>query len=153
MPIAVFFAGRGHAVYRVSSASAADLRRFLHLPLLLVRHPGDQLAELGRADRQQGTRIGGARAASQRDQETDRKGQPMSKAGPSLLRATLFRAADTARRQDPRPDLLPADDRARRHSPQGLLRRRRPPRRARLDHAEPRHPLRDLRQQRKSGHR
>ena len=33
--------------------------------------------------------------------ETDRKGQPMSKAGPSLLRATFFRAADTARRQDP----------------------------------------------------
>jgi Transposase IS116/IS110/IS902 family len=33
--------------------------------------------------------------------ETDRKGQPTSKAGPSLLRATLFRAADTARRQDP----------------------------------------------------
>jgi hypothetical protein len=33
--------------------------------------------------------------------ETGRKGQPMSKAGPSLLRATLFRAADTARRQDP----------------------------------------------------
>jgi transposase len=33
--------------------------------------------------------------------DTDRKGQPMSKAGPSLLRATLFRAADTARRQDP----------------------------------------------------
>jgi hypothetical protein len=33
--------------------------------------------------------------------DTDRKGQPMSKAGPSLLRATLFRAAGTARRQDP----------------------------------------------------
>jgi transposase len=33
--------------------------------------------------------------------QTDRKGQPMSKAGPSLLRATFFRAADTARRQDP----------------------------------------------------
>jgi transposase len=33
--------------------------------------------------------------------ETDRKGQSMSKAGPSLLRATFFRAADTARRQDP----------------------------------------------------
>jgi transposase len=30
MPIAVFFAGRGHAVYRVSSAKAADLRKFLH---------------------------------------------------------------------------------------------------------------------------
>ena len=33
--------------------------------------------------------------------ETDRKGTPMSKAGPSMLRATLFQAADTARRQDP----------------------------------------------------
>jgi transposase len=33
--------------------------------------------------------------------QTGRKGQPMSKAGPSLLRATFFRAADTARRQDP----------------------------------------------------
>jgi hypothetical protein len=33
--------------------------------------------------------------------DTDRKGQPMSKAGPSLLRATLFRTADTARRHDP----------------------------------------------------
>ena len=30
MPIAVFFAGRGHDVYRVSSAKAADLRKFLH---------------------------------------------------------------------------------------------------------------------------
>jgi hypothetical protein len=29
MPIAVFFARRGHAGYRVSSAKAADLRRFL----------------------------------------------------------------------------------------------------------------------------
>lgn len=33
--------------------------------------------------------------------ETDRKGQPMSKAGPKLLRATLVRAADWARKQDP----------------------------------------------------
>jgi transposase len=32
--------------------------------------------------------------------ETDRKGQPMSKAGPSLLRATFYRAADTVRCQD-----------------------------------------------------
>jgi transposase len=30
LPIAVFFAGRGHAVFRVSSAKAADLRKFLH---------------------------------------------------------------------------------------------------------------------------
>jgi hypothetical protein len=29
LPVAVFFARRGHAVYRVSSAKAADLRRFL----------------------------------------------------------------------------------------------------------------------------
>jgi transposase len=33
--------------------------------------------------------------------ETDRKGQPMSKAGSSLLRTTMVRAADTARKQDP----------------------------------------------------
>jgi hypothetical protein len=33
--------------------------------------------------------------------DTDRKGQPMSKAGSSLLRATLIRAADNARRLDP----------------------------------------------------
>ncbi|MEV0560245.1 hypothetical protein [Dactylosporangium sp. NPDC050588] len=29
LPVAVFFTGRGHAVFRVSSAKAADLRRFL----------------------------------------------------------------------------------------------------------------------------
>jgi transposase len=33
--------------------------------------------------------------------ETDRKGQAISKAGSSLLRSTLVRAADTARKQDP----------------------------------------------------
>ena len=33
--------------------------------------------------------------------DTDRKGQPMSKAGSSLLRVTLVRATDHARRQDP----------------------------------------------------
>ena len=33
--------------------------------------------------------------------DTDRKGQSMSKAGSSLLRTTLVRAADTARKQDP----------------------------------------------------
>ena len=33
--------------------------------------------------------------------ESERKGQPMSKAGPSLLRTMLLRAADTARTQDP----------------------------------------------------
>ena len=33
--------------------------------------------------------------------DTDRKGQPISKAGPALLRTSLIRAADTARKQDP----------------------------------------------------
>lgn len=33
--------------------------------------------------------------------DTDRKGQPMSKAGSRLARATLIRAADWARKQDP----------------------------------------------------
>jgi hypothetical protein len=33
--------------------------------------------------------------------QTDRKGQPISKAGNRLLRTTLVRAADHARRQDP----------------------------------------------------
>ena len=33
--------------------------------------------------------------------DTDRKGQALSKAGPSLLRTTLVLAADTARKQDP----------------------------------------------------
>lgn len=33
--------------------------------------------------------------------DTNRKGQPMSKAGSSLLRTTLIRAADTARKLDP----------------------------------------------------
>ena len=33
--------------------------------------------------------------------DTNRKGQPMSKAGSSLLRTTLIRAADHARKQDP----------------------------------------------------
>jgi transposase len=33
--------------------------------------------------------------------DTDRKGQPLSKAGPSLLRTTFVIAADTARKQDP----------------------------------------------------
>ena len=33
--------------------------------------------------------------------DTDRKGQSLSKAGPSLLRTTFVIAADTARKQDP----------------------------------------------------
>jgi hypothetical protein len=63
------------------------------------------IAAMGRPGRfRDGTRFksytGLAPRASETGQ-TDRKGQPMSKAGPSLLRATFFRAAGTARRQDP----------------------------------------------------
>jgi hypothetical protein len=37
---------------------------------------------------------------------TDRNGQPMSKAGSSLLRTTLIRAVDNARRPDPQLDRI-----------------------------------------------
>ena len=99
------------------------------------------VAAMGRPGRfRDGTRFKSYAGLAPRASETgdtDRKGQPMSKAGPSLLRATLV----PRRRHRPpagpaaRPDLLPADDRARRHPPQGLLRRRRPPRRTGLDRA------------------
>ena len=63
------------------------------------------VAAMGRPGRfRDGTRfksyVGLAPRASETG-ETDRKGQPMSKAGPSLLRSAFVRAADTARRQDP----------------------------------------------------
>ncbi|MGH2707149.1 MAG: IS110 family transposase [Actinomycetota bacterium] len=46
--------------------------------------------------------------------DTDRKGQPISKAGSSLLRTTLVRAADTARKRSPAGlHLLGADGRGR----------------------------------------
>ena len=97
--------------------------------------------------------VGLAPRASQTG-ETDRKGQPMSKAGPSLLRATFVRAAGHRPQagSPARPDLLPADDRTRRYPPQGLLRRRRPPRRTRLDRDGSRQTICDLRQQRQPGH-
>src|SRR5450755_3105342 len=44
--------------------------------------------------------VGLAPRASQTG-DSDRKGQPMSKAGPSLLRSAFVRAADGARKQDP----------------------------------------------------
>jgi len=63
------------------------------------------VAAMGRPGRfRDGTKfksyVGLAPRASQTG-ETDRKGQPMSKAGPSQLRSAFVRAADTARRQDP----------------------------------------------------
>jgi transposase len=60
------------------------------------------VAIMGRPGRfRDGTRFKSCAPRASETGDTHRKGQPMSKAGPSLLRATLFRAADTARRQDP----------------------------------------------------
>lgn len=63
---------------------------------------------------------------------TDRKGQPMSKAGPRRLRDQLVQSANTARRLDPQlaEVYYPPDGRTRRASHQGNLRRCRQARRA-----------------------
>jgi hypothetical protein len=85
---------------------------------------------------------------------TDRKGQPISKAGNRLLRTTLVRAADTARRQDlpARPHLPPADGPARQGPPRRGLRGRRPPGRAGLGGHGPGDAVCDLRYRRHTGH-
>src|SRR6516165_10137765 len=49
-PIAVFFAPRGHAVYRVSSAKAADLRRFLRRHAKTNGIDAERLARMPLAD-------------------------------------------------------------------------------------------------------
>ena len=85
--------------------------------------------------------------------ETDRKGQPMSKAGNRLLRTTLVRAADNARRTDPPtgPALLHPNGGPRCRPPEGLLCGRRPPSRTAAHRPGPRHALRRLRHRRHSG--
>jgi hypothetical protein len=50
MPVAVFFARRGHFVFRVSSAKAADLRRFLRRPAKSNGIDAGTLARLPLAD-------------------------------------------------------------------------------------------------------
>jgi len=65
---------------RVSAAGVPD-------GAVVVRGVGGRIGRSGGEDA-----IGG---------ESDRKGQPMSKAGNRLLRVTLIRAADHARREDP----------------------------------------------------
>src|SRR6266568_5265097 len=50
MPVAVFFARRGHAVFRVSSAKAADLRRFLRRHAKSNGIDAETLARLPLAD-------------------------------------------------------------------------------------------------------
>jgi transposase len=50
LPIAVFFSARGHTVYRVSSAKAHDLRRFLHRHAKANSIDADTLARLPLVD-------------------------------------------------------------------------------------------------------
>jgi transposase len=50
LPIAVFFSARGHTVYRVSSAKAADLRRFLRRHAKSNGIDADTLARLPLVD-------------------------------------------------------------------------------------------------------
>jgi transposase len=50
LPVAVFFGARGHAVYRVSSQKAADLRRFLHRHAKSNTIDADTLARLPLVD-------------------------------------------------------------------------------------------------------
>jgi len=94
------------------AAARAEAYRFTDPARLAASLPG--LAEVGapavtaitgrasrfRTGRQFRSFTGLAPRASETG-ETDRKGQPMSKAGNRLLRTTLIRAADNARRQDP----------------------------------------------------
>ncbi|HEY0697907.1 MAG TPA: transposase [Micromonospora sp.] len=96
----------------VHAAARAEAYRFTDPAQLAASLPG--LAEVGaptvtaiigraarfRTGRQFRSFTGLAPRASETGQ-TDRKGQPMSKAGNRLLRTTLIRAADNARRRDP----------------------------------------------------
>jgi hypothetical protein len=50
LPVAVFFTGRGHVVYRVSSAKAADLRRFFSRHAKSNSIDADTLARLPLVD-------------------------------------------------------------------------------------------------------
>ena len=97
----------GHA------AARAEAYRFTDPAALAASLPG--LAEVGaptvtaiigragrfRTGKQFRSFTGLAPRGPARPANTDRKGQPMTKAGNRLLRTTLIRAADNARRQDP----------------------------------------------------
>ena len=86
--------------------------------------------------------------------DTDRKGQPMSKAGSRLLRSTLVRAADHARKQDPqlaRIYYLQMVERGASHL-KALCVVAGPPGRTRLGGDAPPHALRHLRHHRATRH-
>ena len=85
--------------------------------------------------------------------DTDRKGQAMSKAGSSLLRTTLVRAADHARKQDPQLARIYYVQmvETRQGPPRRPVRGRRQPRRAGLGRPRPGHALCHLRHRRPPG--
>jgi Transposase len=140
MPVAVFFARRGHAVLRVSSAKAADLRRFLRRHAKSNGIDAETLARLPLAD------PGGL-------QELEPPG-PAAAALDQRVRACarLTRAGSEhkVRIKDPVRHLLPMSPltgdlgKADLAVLEGFLRRRRPPGRAGLGRADPRHAVRDL---------
>jgi transposase len=95
-----------HATAREARYRQADPGQFARsLPGFAEISAPVLVAAMGRPGRfRDGTRFksyAGLAPRASETGETDRKGQPMSKAGPSLLRSAFVRAADTARKQDP----------------------------------------------------
>ena len=96
----------GHATAREAHYRQADPGQLARsLPGFAQISAPVLVAAMGRPGRfRDGTRFkayAGLTPRASETGETDRKGQPMSKAGPSLLRSAFVRAADTARKQDP----------------------------------------------------
>jgi Transposase IS116/IS110/IS902 family len=152
--LAAHAAAREQRYLRVDPAQLAS-----SLPGFAEISPPVLVAVMGRPGRfRDGTRFksyAGLAPCASETGETDRKGQPMSKAGPSLLRATLFRAADTARRQDPqlaRIYYLQMTERGATHLKACCVVAGHLAERA-WGRAKPRHSLRDLRHRRQPGHR
>jgi hypothetical protein len=218
LPIAVFFNARGHAVYRVSSQKAADLRRFLsrhaksngidadtlaRLPLIdpdglaPLRLPGSGRAALDRRVRACDrltmqasehkvrlkdlvrqlmplTPLTGELGQADRTFPHGRALQVLPRPGASGVGDRRHRPQGTAHVLGPAPgcfdqrssappttpqtrppareDLLPADGRTRRESPQSAVRRRGTKGRTRLGRHAPTHALRHLRHVRRTRH-
>jgi hypothetical protein len=98
LPVAVFFAARGHRVFRVSSAKAADLRRFLSRHAKSNGIDADTLARLPLVDpaglHPLGARCGGGGVgpAGPGHGPVDRVGRPTQGAdqGPDPAAAAVF---------------------------------------------------------------
>ena len=88
LPVAVFFTARGHRVFRVSSAKAADLRRFLSRHAKSNGIDADTLARLPLVDpaglqplELPGAERGGAGPAGPRLRPADRAGRRSTRCG------------------------------------------------------------------------